>query len=227
MTFPVENSSSSILDKAYELYPIDTNGALYATANNQTANEQWQTAQSFIESASAKLLCYGPPNAPTKYMIQVVQLSEDVALDKQDEKATAFWQAIAKPFGYSPLEDAHTKLISKNMKVLKSISFSLDAPESSEDHLSARMRQINLFAFLNRKANYNWDYNTDTVAMDAPDTFENAETEIKQYATTVHPKARVYLMIRAMTTYVGPEALDVNSSAPSYDITLNVTHRTL
>lgn len=220
------NQDTSSLSKDNHLYPIQLdNVGVDAPGPNEINAHSLPGKKSYIESVSAKLLLYGPQTQPVRWSIQLVQLSEEVTpgYAGTNLRSVAFWQAMAKPFGYSPLESGSLQNMKKRYKVLKSWSYLMDAPESTEDHLTARMRQVDLFFNLNRKANYEWMFNEDQVALAAEDTFESADG--RDISTHVHPKARVYLMIRALTPFKTTTFDAVTN--PSYDIKLITTHRNL
>lgn len=215
-------------DRSSNLYMTYTSGSGQNLLNTGFASES-ATGRDLLEDINVNMMCYGPTGQCTKWLIQLVQLKEDVTPGKQNTLATAFWQSMAKPYGYNPIERGNRYLQAKYMKVLKSIYFEQDAPESTEDHLKTRMRHVMLKYFANRVCNYQWGMESDKVAMDRMDQFENArvETNTENHNTTVHPNARIYLMVRALTTYLGPNAnLDV-SKTPTYDITIETVHKKL
>lgn len=223
----VVNPTATVLRKESHLFPVFYDRNLTdagATAGNFTAHVG---PKSFLESVNCRLGLYGPQQAPTKWLIQVVQLHQDVAPHQGSTLATAFWQALAKPYGYSPLEIGNWKLVKKKLKVLKSIVITMDAPESSEDHVNARMRQVDFQVYLNRRCNYRWHDNADLTTMNAGDQPEEVDLDNQYIKTHVHPNARVYLMVRALTSYQGPGAVFTNNNQASMDLRLHATHRSM
>jgi hypothetical protein len=154
-------------------------------------------AKSFLESLNAKFAFYGPQQAPTRIQVQLVQLHQDVSQGVTTKLATAFWQSISKAWGYSPLEQGDYRLRKKYMKVLKTVLIDM---ESTEDHVNARMKQLYFNSQLNRVCYYKWGYNTDTVDLDGSDLFENTYSS-EDVSCFVHPSARVYILIKALTQY--------------------------
>lgn len=223
-----KDDSSTVLNKLACMYPMES-GRRGLPGGGSSSNNAWGVGGpiSFIEKFKAEMLCYGPKQAPTKWCIQIVQLAEEVSPSESTQLSTAFWQQISKPYGYSPLESDSSSITRKYMRVLRTYTFLQDAPESSEDHVQARMRHVTLQGYLNRRANYNWDQYSDLIDLDTQDTPENADQNSVRTACHVHPKARVYMMIRALTEYQGPEAIEGANKSPSYDLKLAVTHRCL
>lgn len=214
------------VDKTTQLYEVFSTKQAFETGAPSIANANSAIGgKSYLQAANMRMCLYGPQQAPVKFLIQIVQLHEDVGVDKSDPMATAFWQAIAKPYGYSPLEIGNHALVKKKMKVLKSRVITLDAPESIEDHVQARMRQLNMQVNLNRKCNYNWGYYADKIHYDEADMPEEADFDAQKNASHVHPNARVYVMIRALTTFQGPSGTATTANSGSYDIRLYASHR--
>lgn len=210
-------------------YPLNTTSGGWVPGAN-TVNEDFGVgSKSFLESFNAKILAYSCRGHPTKFQIQLVQLHEDVQPYQISERATAFWQAVAKEYSYNPIEKQNSHLLKKYMKIMKSVTFVLDSPVKNNDSdLDSRVRQIDFKGFLNRKVNYKWGYNTDTIGMTNLDTFENAIAGDSQIQFHPHPNARVYLMIKAMCPFNGPEGgVGALATAASYDISLDVKHRNL
>lgn len=180
-------------------------------------------AKSYISKFRAKFILNGPQEGPTKWVIQLVQLSEEVIPGVETELATAFWQACAKPYGYSPLETGPSRGLRKHLKVLKSFYCAMDTPESTEDHVTSRMRQVDFDGHLNRTCNYRWDHAVDKVGMTVPDIPEDDDVGADVNSTHVHPNARVYIMVRALSKFTPLESWS-QQKHPSYDVKIDVTH---
>ena len=185
-------------------------------------------AVSFLEKANISLILSMPQQRATKWLIHFVHLSDEVTPGSNPDSSNdniAFWQAMAKAFGYSPLETGPRMELRKHIKILKSMEYIMDSPETVEDHLTARMRHVNFTSYLNRKCDYRWDHNNDLVTLNAQVVPVDATTNV--FATHVHPKARVFLMIRALCTYQGPSVAWNNTVYPSYDIKIDMTHKSM
>jgi hypothetical protein len=103
------------------------------------------------------------------------------------------------------------------MKVLKTFLIDMEAPESSEDHVNARMKQLDFNAQLNRVCNYKWGFQADTMDMDARDMPENTY-QTHDVNCFVHPSARVYIMVKALTTYRTSNSGVSTANTSSYDL---------
>lgn len=232
--------SSTTADKAYCLYPTETNvhlkPALAADAINKIATPG---AKSFLERINVKMILNGPQEKPTKWCIQLVQLKQEVTPGVVStspnttnpfgpDMVDAFWASIAKPYAFSPLDNHLPVRLQKYIKVLKTYYISMDTPESGEDHLKARMRHFTLNAYLNRTCNYSWGTEVDRIAPVGVDIPENGyASNSNENMTCVHPNARVYLMIRALCEFQGPNVSPTDAMFPSYDIVLQTSHRNI
>lgn len=205
----------------YQLYQTYTRDA-----DNITIPAHEGGADSFIEKFNAQIVLNGPTQKACKWCIQLVQLSDEVTpgVDTGSEVYRNFWQQMAKPYGFSPIETGPRMELRKHLKVLKSYYCNMDSPESNEDHLNARVQHVDFRGHLNRKCNYRWDFRGDGVNLSADDVPEDTQTTV--FSTHVHPRARVYIMIRALCQ----QRLNQDWAAsffPSYDIKLDVYHKSL
>jgi len=234
-TTHVNNASTSAtgMDQRAAANTINYNPVpTYATTQKELISsniEGGPGATSLLEKVHATFVFNGPQQRSTKWCVQLVQFDEKVvpgvAADSSNV-ATAFWQSMAKPYGYSPLETGPRRELSKLYKVLKTMTFVMDSPESGEDHLTARMRHVDFKAYLNRKLSYRWGHSNDLVALNTQDVPRDANVT-NSFASHVEPKARVFLMIRALCTYQGPSVAYSNTIYPSYDIKLDITHKSM
>jgi len=182
-------------------------------------------ADTILEKVKCTMVLNGPTQRSTKWCIQLVQLSDTVTpgVDlASSNEATAFWQAMCRPYGFSPLETGPRGELKKNIKYLKTMEYIMDSPESNEDHLTARMRHVDFTMYLNRKQNYRWGRVNDLTNISVADTPLDT---VGAFSTKPDPKARIYLMIRALCTYQGPSIAPTSALFPSYDIKLDMTHK--
>jgi hypothetical protein len=188
---------------------------------NDLRNYGGPGARGYVHGVKFRLLLNSPTQRSTKFIIQLVQLHEEVLPGAPATALnTAFWQTLIKPFMHSPLADGMDKDMKKYIKILKSQTVSLDAPESVEDHMTSRTKLLNIFYALNRTCNYRWGQFADRQAMETNDLIKNLN--IQNISTHVEPKARIYMMIRAQCEQVGAI---VASTVPSYDIVAKFYHK--
>jgi hypothetical protein len=193
-------------------------------------NYQGPGTDDILEKVRCTMVLNGPQQRSTKWCIQIVQLSEEVTPgigDATSNENTAFWQAMARPYGFSPLETGPRKELRKNIKVLKTVEYIMDSPESNEDHLTSRMRHVDFSMYFNRKQSYRWGRINDLTNMNVQDVPNDQIFGPNVFSTKVEPKARIYLMIRALCQYQGPNVAPTNAVYPSYDIKLDITHKSV
>lgn len=219
---------TSTLSQDRNFVPIATTTTGYVQGSS-TLNESFTLGErSFLESFNARLLFYSCRAHCTKFRISLIQLKEDVGPDQSSTLATAFWQAMNKQFSYNPIDKGNTSIVRKYCKVLKSMTFILDSPTTSDSDGQARSRQVDFSGFINRQLNYRWGRSADTVHMFAEDVQDEAQIPQNAIAAHPHPSRRVYLMIQALVPRVAPNGVNAAlGTAASYDINLTVTHRNL
>lgn len=217
---------STGLNKTVQMYPTYMDSTEYSSSATISHTGALPGAKSFLESVNAKLAFYSPTQAPTRIQVQLVQFADDVTPGKTSDLATAFWQSMSKSWGYSPLEQGDYRLRKKYMKVLKTVLIDMEAPESTEDHVNARMKHLDFSMNLNRRCNYKWGKAADKMELDSADTPENASFDSGDVPQCfVHPNARVYLLVRGLVTFRQAGDAATSSNSPSYDIKLSSTHR--
>lgn len=196
---------------------------------------------SFQDYFHAKLLCYGASTFATEYAIDVIQLKDEylhpdwlnnaawsgalpnTAAINYAKAAVGFWDYVAKPYmGTNPLATI-TGSFSKHMKILKSLRFTLQPRLSTEtDNPAGHCKQVNLFVKLNRKNKYDWIEGGTDPLLTSGTTWISQQG---QDSTTVNPKARIYLMIRATNSVLTQlPAAPSYSNSPSYDLVLRTKH---
>jgi len=234
---------SNMIDKPWSWYPTDGNTSLRPSLAASELNKIVAPgAKSVLQRVVVKMILNGPQTKPTKWCIQLVQLKQDVTPGVSNTISTsnpnginptgilladAFWQTIAKPYGFSPLDSNMPRRLRQYMKVLKTWTVVMDTPESGEDHLKARMHHLTLNLNLNRACNYLWGSDLDKIQMNAADIPENGflNNADNEYVCQVHPNARVWLMVRALCEFQGPNVGASEQLFPSYDVIMNATHR--
>lgn len=175
-----------------------------------------------LDWVQAKLLFYAPTTRASRIQVDVVQIRDTRLVPDASTGvsnfACAFWQAMVKRFAYSPLEPGNNEY-AKYLKVLDSKTFIMEAKEST-DAVNTNMKELNLFYRFNRKCKYNWA-DEDKMAMLSQDGQINTDTNI---STQVHPRSRIFLMIRGQATNT---TADSSALHPSYDIVLRAKHSQL
>jgi hypothetical protein len=180
-------------------------------------------ARGYLAGVSAKFILNTPTERSTKFIIQLVQFHEEMVPGAvSTANQTQFWQAMIKRESFSPLADGLNSRLSKYMKVLRSETISMDAPEATEDHLLSRTKTLSLYFNMNRMLNFNWGINADKQKMEEKDVI--VDTAANRFSTHVHPKARVYLMIKAECEKFPTLSQTVH---PSYDMVMKFYHKSI
>lgn len=169
----------------------------------------------------AKMIFYCPTTLPCRYQIDVVQIKDTRLVPDTANTgafAAAFYQAMSKRFAYSPLEEGDSRY-QKYLKVLYTTTFILNPKESTEA-VNTIYREVNIFMRTNRRCTYDWE-DQDQMAMLSQEGQTNTDTNLK---TSVHPRARIFLMIRAQSKNGTAYSPTIH---PSYDIVLKTAHSQL
>lgn len=221
----------------FQLNQTDPTGAVVANNNLQNENitntftQPWR--KSLHDFTHIKLNLYGVRNRATKFMVQIIQLTDEYAdfitgAQANVEKAKVY-DYLARPFMYNNLNigDPQTKVDIKVIKQFTTIIDSITLDQVGAANAIPKIQTVNWFIKHNRMRLYDWRRN------DTPDLNNNAAYDIEQtnVEQRVDPKKRIYMVIRAMSptnsqvagitpTSVAP---DVNTE-PSYDCVIRQKH---
>lgn len=205
---------------------VDPNGNSTSTWVMERSSHLITNPQSYPNDSSIWKWCslefefWGMKNYPTKWNIQLVQLSEDVtpsynpnsASVVTDGNAEEFWDSIIKPYSYSPLVHQKSGFGKKKYKVLKQYAINIDPTASFENDASPHCKTFKMFYRMNRKCQFDWKYaNADgqtQVTIEAP----NWQVEDQENQVQVHPNARMYMLIRASNYEVQPNLAALTSA---------------
>lgn len=191
--------------------------------------ERMEGGMSYLDWVNCKLLFYAMSQFPTKLQIDIVQFRRDILVPAPDAgtsttEADAFWQSLSHVYMWNPIHPVNGNY-RKNLKVLKSITVEMDAKETDEN-TPCRYKEVNLFLKLGRKLNYRW-LEQDQAGFGA--TGPTAEIQINTSANQprVHPRARIFLMIRSVTPLQFPLGTSTSANTVTYDISLTKKHLNL
>lgn len=190
---------------------------------------------SLLRGASIKLLLYAPTAIPIKYVIQLVQFTDETfapasgvasgsvadasvwsaegtALKTNAATETSYWLNKVQPYAKSPVVHQFKEGVSK-MKVLYSKSIVMNPKETTEV-ANTKYHQFNLFKAFNKQCTYAYESNTQWNVLDN----STEVTETADNKCSVHPTKRIYLMIRSMANYGTSAAVFPGMNT---DITIN------
>lgn len=157
----------------------------------------------FLKYVRCDFLFYHPLTIATKVNVSIVQLMDrrlgpqtvvsPGAYEGMDSFATAFWQSQMKQYMQNPIQPTNGASYNRYIKTLHSETFILNPKESTEA-TNTRYKITKLFKHFNRSQNYDWEQ-ADRMNMD------NTEVEVNEggQTVTVQPRARIYLLIRALS----------------------------
>lgn len=194
--------------------------------------------ETLMDWVQARMMCYGSAKMATEYTIEVIQLREDylcpdimsgtlpstAGIDYKNA-ANQFWNSYVKSYCAHPVATT-VPTNRKHYRVIKTIRFTLQPRLSNEtDANVGHCKQLNIFFRTNRTCKYDWAEDTIDPNVESGATFP---TQQGQLQLTVHPKARMYMTIRAtnVTEIVSP-AVPTTDYTPSYDLLLRKKYTTL
>lgn len=189
--------------------------------------DRMEGGQSFLDWVSIKLLLYAATTIPNKVTVDLVQFTRDAFVPAPDDfttmpvEHTAFWQAMIHRHIWNPIHPVngtHRKYI----KVLKSITIEMD-PKETDEMSGTRYKEVNLFCKLNRRLNYRWK--EDNIPVVGPSTVGVSSNTVNQ--NRVHPRARIFLLIRSHSPMQMPLGISDQTNSVSYDISLTKKHLNL
>ena len=109
----------------------------------------------------------------------------------------------------------------KYFKVLKRVNIYMDSKDTDQT-VNTNYKEVNFFCRLNRTCRYDWN-NDDRMNMANNDQQVNNSDNM----TDVHPNARLYVLVRALSKRVAvPPGFDVNVN-PSFDYSVKICHSKL
>jgi len=214
--------------------------------NNVTGSTQWiamtsphgnpermEGGQSYLEWANVKLLLYAQTQFPTKVKIDLVQFTRDTLVPSPDggtstPEADAFWQSLTHSYMWNPIHPVNGNY-KKYLKVLKTVVVEMDAKETDEN-TPARYKEVNMFLKLGRKLNYRWlenDLASFTGANSNPVNTIEAQTNTAANQSRVHPRRRLFLMIRSVSPLLFPNGVASAANTVTYDISMTKKHLNL
>lgn len=225
-------SELSTADVSWTALPTNLVGSTQWLA--QTAShgnpERMEGGQSYLDWVNVKMLIYAAGLQPTKVLIELCQFTRDAFVPAPDVTVSntehnAFWQSMIHKYIWNPIHPVNGNY-KKYYRVLKSLTVEMDAKESDEN-TPARYKEVNMFLKLGRKLNYRWKED-DPAGLNAtaPQVIElQTNTAVNQ--PRVHPRKRLFLMIRSVTPLQFPQGINTPSNSVSYDIALTKKHLNL
>lgn len=161
--------------------------------------------QDYLKWCKINFLFYTPLLIPTKISVQIVQFKDPRLIPQgtvypaasetvsSPGFVTDFWQSYVKDYMFNPITPSSGVNMKKWLKVLHSDTFILN-PKDTDETANTRYKIHKIFKNFNRSQKYNWE-SSDRVNLDSNDLpIRTGDNDV-----TVHPRARVYLVIRALS----------------------------
>jgi len=190
--------------------------------------ERMEGGQSYLDWVSIKMLLYAQSQFPTKVKIDLVQFKRDTLVPSPDSgsstpEADAFWQSLTHSYMWNPIHPTNSNW-KKYLRILKSVTVEMDAKETDEQ-TPCRYKEVNMFLKLGRKLNYRW-LESDLAGFTSTSTIE-AQTNTAANQARVHPRQRIFLMIRSVSPLLFPNGVATSANTVTYDIGMTKKHLNL
>jgi len=190
--------------------------------------------KSMISHASIQANLWGATSKATKYMVQVVQITDDDLVpdhflsdqaqgdvSRATPKRNDFYQNMIKSWTFNPIATTGG-MSARKYKVLKTQTINIAPSPTTDGDLDPQCVVYKAFLKLNKLMRY--EETSAALATDV-DTNDQADFAVNlghQITTQVNPKSRIYLVIRA--TNYGTDASDSNVFTPSFDLSVRIKH---
>lgn len=201
-----------------------------ASTASSVVNYPHQT--SILKWHDVKMNLWGAKARAVKYVIQVIKIDDEI-LDPwtvkaaaaggtaDDNKYQAFWQSMVKPYAYNPIAYVDPKMKQK-YKVLKTYSCIIQPTSTTESDADPHVKTLNWFMRWDRIIDYSQDSARFTGVNDVVNEADFLNEEAKYGATTTDTKSKLFLLIRAQSTFQS-ETVD-NTNMPSFDLMVRAAH---
>lgn len=189
--------------------------------------------KSMISHASIQANLWGATAKATKYMVQVVQITDDdlvpdhdlafagTEVTKATPKRNDFYQNMIKSWTFNPIATTGG-LQARKYKVLKTQTITIQPSPTVDGDVDPQCVVYKAFLKLNKLMNY--EQRSDFLTTDA-DTNDQADYAVNggvQMNAQALSTKRIYLVIRA--TNYGADAGDTNVQTPSFDLSVRIKH---
>jgi len=190
--------------------------------------------KSMIQHASIQANLWGAKSKATKYMVQIVRISdEDLVPDHNlaqagtevslaTPKRNDFYQNMIKSWTFNPISTTGG-ISARKYKVLKTQTITIEPNPTTDGDGDPQIVVYKAFLKLNKLMKYE---ETAVALATAGDTLDQADYALNtggQNTSQVNPKSRIYLVLRA-TNYGDDGASDTNAFTPSFDLSVRIKH---
>jgi len=204
---------------------------LTASTADTTDMEIAPFGKSMIQSASISANLWGATAKATKYMVQVVRITDEelvpnhvstaVDLTQVTPKRNDFYQNMIKSWTFNPIATTGG-LQARKYKVLKTQTITIEPNPTTDGDADPQCVVYKAFLKLNKICKYEETAAFLTTDADTNDQADYAVNTGAQITNQVNPTSRIYLVIRA--TNYGADAGDTNVQTPSFDLSVRIKH---
>lgn len=194
----------------------------------------------YLEWADIRLALFGARAQTTKFTVSLVQFNDrsydplvernqttpvaNMRSPEEQQNYDAAWDEFVQPLIYHPMHSAGASKLQLFKTLFKRSYVIGPDTETNLDQAQPNMC-MKLFKRLNRMLNYNWD---DRAQARTGEQLDNAVYNIfsaTQNKATVHPRAKVFLMVtaQAYTRLTGTNSIN-SSNTPTFDIVIRKKH---
>lgn len=244
--YNIVNETAAYAAPCYEMSRAETPGIIWSAKSGQTAantlSTDWQVERAsvgpsiitgtplgagILQWVDVRLNLFGCKAQPTKVYIELCQFDEEVIPSVgtfTDQNYVKFWDQQIRPFIYNDVFNQNSFGATPRMKrVMDRKIIEFQPTSTTESDADPHLRTVKLFWRLNRYSNFMWKD-----SLTSGDNVTNTQLTTPYMHVSqgdnqnrVHPKARLYLMMRAVkfvrdATYVA----QTNTSTPSFNIQL-------
>lgn len=194
----------------------------------QPANHPYD--RSILAWVQMKLNLHGCISKPTKFEITLCQMNEQVQTSTMGGFYSGtgfiqqnFWQSLIRNVTHNLIDTTHYPEVKRSLKVWKRFTYVVQPTSTSESDPAPHCKNVNMFFRFNRRMRYDWQPTAKNIVTPNDMAANGFESVLSENNTLVDPKARIFIMIRALNSVRTPTSLD-SSSTPSYDLILRMCH---
>lgn len=187
--------------------------------------------RSILKWVQIKLNLHGCVQKPTKFEITLCQLNEQVqttgmggSFSGTGNIQLGFWQSLIRNMTHNNLDTTQYPEVKRSLRVWKRFTYVIQPTSSSENDSAPHQKVVNYFFRMNRRMRYDWQQTQKNILTPANMEANGWEVMNNENNAGVDPKARVFLMIRALNTVKLATAPTDSSTTPSYDFIMRFGH---
>ena len=215
------------------------------------SNESTACFRDLLSWVRIKLNCYAPTSIPSNWDVSIVQFKDDWLVPKYtfdaaqgglnstqqgaavngtdlQTDASNFWQWFLKPYVKNPIDtEATGSQYAKRVIFHRTVKWEMQPTLTITSDAAPKSKQVEIFWRPNRICQYDWQP-TGGIGFDG--AVGSYGVNAGNTSTTVRPRDRLYLIIRASTNSIAPFGTANNAlikAAGKFDYLIDTKHVTL